>query len=153
MSDVPNIAAIQIYFLRHPVINFELTSALAMLDMFSTGDLIRSVLKDQISKALVYPNTINIKLSPNAEDLSFKMPKIDGVVKIKIGKVYEILNQEIFFNISLGNEIVKSKIAEVIEKTAKFDVEHDLISYRDGDNEIEITLNEVAEDGVNKIGR
>lgn len=154
MATVPHISAVQIYLLRHPGINFELTSALAMLDMFSTGDLIRSVLKDQISKALVYPNMISIKLCSEAKDLSFKMPTIDGVVKMKIEKFEGVIESKIFLDVSLGDEMRKIENVEMKKNSALLNVDYELISYRDGDDKVEVVLSGFDEDGkITNIGK
>jgi hypothetical protein len=65
----------------YPHLDFELTYALAalgevgslsfdhhlknlvnLLDLYATGDLLRSIIKDQLSKLLVFPNKLDIKL-------------------------------------------------------------------------------------------
>lgn len=154
-TEVPHIAAVQIYFLRHPTTNFELTSALAMLDMFSTGDLIRSILKEQISKTLVYPNKIKIQLCPESEDMSFKMPSIDGVLRADIKTVQGISERKVFLTSSLGNETWKSESVDVLFETADCYFEYELVSYDLGDHELEIAVNKIVdEEGkTEKIGR
>lgn len=155
ISDVPRIATVQMYFLRHPSINFELTSALIMLDMGATGDLIRSILKEQISKVLVYPNMINIKLCPEAKDFSFKIPTIDGVLKIKIDKIEGISQREIFLTINIGNEKSQSENVKVTFDVAKFDEEFELISYQDSDDKVRIIISDIShgQEQIKEIAR
>lgn len=145
-TQVPHLSAVQIYLLRHPVVNFELTSALSMLDMFTTGDLIRSILKEQISRFLVYPNTISIKLCPNADDLFFKMPSIDGVVRVEIINVQEVSEPKIYLDVCLGSEATKSKVVDVNFDIAKFNEKCEFVSYNEGDNELKIVVNKAGED-------
>lgn len=142
-SKVPVISLIQIYFLRDPMTNFELTSALATLDMFSTGNLIRLILKDQISKHLVFPNKIDIKLDPDAENSIFNMPDIDGVVKVNIMSLEEIEIEDgtrVSVKISLGDEIEETKIVKITENAAKVDSDFHVVSYKNGDKELKISV-------------
>lgn len=156
VAKMPLISAVQIYFLKHPRTNFELTMGLASLDMFTTGELIRSILKDQISLFMVYPNKLHIKLDKNAQSTAFVMPKIDGLVRANIFAVDNVESGEIFLSIDLGQDYVKTHAMSVSSgelKSIKFKFSHDLIAYTNGDEEVHLTLNKRGEDKKDvKIG-
>ena len=120
--------------------NFELTSALATLDMFSTGDLIRSVLKEQISKHLVFPNKIDIKLDPNAENSIFEMPEMSGVVKINVITLEDIQDE--------------TRVVKVIENVAKINSIFEMVSYQNGDELLKVSvISHHDEDQTSELGR
>lgn len=154
---VPFVSLIQIYFLRHPMVNFELTSALASLDLFSTGDLIRSILKEQIAKHLVFPNKIDIKLKPHddVESSIFKMSKIEGVVRIKIISVEDIQDKSpIRVKIELDNKFEETKFVEISNGEAQVNETLELMSYKNGDDELKVSLSEKVKDTkIAEIGR
>lgn len=135
--------------------NFELTSALATLDMFSTGDLIRSVLKEQISKHLVFPNKIDIKFDPDAENSIFEMPEISGVVKVNVIALEDIKDgTRVSVKIGLGDEFEETKIVKIVESEAKVDSIFEMVSYKNGDDLLKVSvISHNDEDQTSEIGR
>lgn len=138
---VPFVSLIQIYFLRHPMVDFELTSALASLDMFQTGDLIRSVLKEQISKNLVFPNKIDIKIKKEAENPIFKMPNIEGVIQIFVIDLEDFESElEVNVKLSLGSQFEETKFVKISEGVGKVNQFIEMISYEKGDDELNLAV-------------
>jgi hypothetical protein len=140
----PFVSKIQIYFLSHPTINFELTAALASVNMFVTGELMRSILKEQISSLMVYPNKIQIKLDSKATESTFEMPNIEGVVKLKMKTLQEFNddeNSEMNLIVELGRDVEQSRIETVTDGTVNFNLSCSLIAYQFGVEEIQVSLN------------
>lgn len=54
--------SVEISFLSTPTVNFELLNALAPLELFSSGDLIRTILNETINSQLVDPNKKSFSL-------------------------------------------------------------------------------------------
>ncbi|XP_070496220.1 extended synaptotagmin-2-like [Chironomus tepperi] len=157
VSRAPIISAVQIYFLKHPNTNFELTSALASLDMFATGEMIRSILKDQISLFMVYPNKLHIKLDQNAPTSAFIMPEIEGIVRAHIYSVDNVDGSDIFLTVDLGQDYIKTPIISSSENEQKRSFKHnfsrDLVAYRSGDEEVHMSLYKKDEEAKSlKIG-
>lgn len=143
VSRTPIVSAVQIYFLKHPVTNFELTMGLASLDMFATGELIRSILKDQISLYMVYPNKLHIKLDENAPSTTFVMPEIEGIVRAHIYSVNNAEGSDIFLTVDLGQDYIKTPVISSLENepnSFKFNFTRDLIAFRNGDEEVQMSL-------------
>lgn len=53
--------SLEFTFLSSPMVNFELLNSLAPLDLFSSGDFIRTILHEAINSRLVHPNKITIR--------------------------------------------------------------------------------------------
>ncbi|KAG5667149.1 hypothetical protein PVAND_015146 [Polypedilum vanderplanki] len=150
----PFVSNVQVFFLKHPKVNFELTAALASVNMFATGELMRSIIKEQISTLMVYPNKIQIKLDQNAPQNSFDMPAIDGVVQIEILSCENFDDAKIFVSVELGHEIENSDVAVVKNRFGNIDMNCFLIAYEHGVEEIQITINEKDENlRISSIGK
>jgi Ca2+-dependent lipid-binding protein len=151
---LPFVSSIQIYFLKHPTINYELTMGLSSLDMFVTGDLIRSLIKEQISLLMVYPNKIQIDIDKNIPYAPHEMPDIQCVVRVKIDTVRDINESELFAVVELGGDSHKTLGVNVDEEhMATFNYACDLISYRGGDDEVHIIINRKSENKEVKIAK
>lgn len=126
----PLVCGIELSFLKCPTYDFELMTALAPLNMFASGDLIRSVIQDQLCNELVYPNKIYIKL----KDLKVTpvMPKVKEVVRVRVQSVQDLTGfdrRQIQLAIKMGSQYIESSPVEVQGEKASVEFEGDLLWY------------------------
>lgn len=144
----PLISGIEISFLMCPTYNFELLTALAPLDMFASGDLLRSIIKSQLTSRLVHPNKIYIKLKKiEKTDL---MPEIEGVICCTIESVAELVgfdDMTLRTTMKLGEESATSSKVTIQDGIANVAFERKLIKYANTDNNLNISVDITEETG------
>lgn len=135
------ISGLEISFLKNPTFDFELMTALAPLNLYLSGDLLRAIIKDQISRQLVFPNKISINLTKSeARNL---MPKIDGILRIGVRSVEGITGfeeQHVCAVIQLDNELAETPKATLIEGTGSLQFEGELVKYSQNEEPLTITV-------------
>ena len=154
----PALCGIEISFMEYPSLDYELTTALATLgmdgkyifnifqhfflqsDMFSTGELIRSLIRDEIIKRLVFPKKFLIKLKKSCK--GFIIPDLEGVIKVNVKSFDELTEsfQEIHTNLKFGDQSVDN--LKVRDESGKIDIECFFVCYSEGDRTINISLKE-----------
>lgn len=143
------ISELEISFLKTPVFDFELMTALAPLNMYLSGDLLRAIIKDQISRQLVFPNKITVNLTKSvARNL---MPNIDGILRIGVGSVDGITgfdDQLVGAVIQLDNELAETPKAALIEGTGSIPFECELVKYSQNNEPLIITVIVNGEDST-----
>ena len=141
MANAQLLEAVEISFLECPTYDFELTTALAPLN--TSGELLHSIIKEQLSERLVFPNKISIKVNDSAD--SNEMPEINGVIRIAVLDVRELSDSEdqmLSMIIVQGDQFSQSFDSKVYkEGIAVFNAECYLVKYADNDDDLNITVN------------
>lgn len=140
------ISSLEISFIKIPTFDFELLTALAPLDMFVSGDLLRAFISDQISRHIVFPNKRIIKLESFQQDSL--MPNIEGVLRVRIETVEELEglnNRLVEVLIKLGNENTITPQTLITDGTGAIHFEGDILQYPQNDGRLNMILN-VKED-------
>lgn len=117
--------------------------------MFATGDLLRSIIKDQLSSRIVYPNNISIKLNDVVEQNV--MPEINGIIRVSIESINdleELDGKSTHATAKLGLQTVQSPEVEIKDGTGSLSFEFDLIDFADGEKTIEIVVYAKSQDGI-----
>lgn len=131
----PLFSGIEISFMKCPTYDFELTSALAPLDMFATsGELLRTIITDQLTSRLVYPNKVFIKLKKIEAK---EKPEIEEVIRCVISSVNELVGIDgmtLSATVQLGSQSSTSSSALIQDGSATLDYEIDLVKYAKDDN-------------------
>lgn len=130
----PLLSGIEISFMKCPTYDFELTTALAPLDMFASGDLLRTIITDQLTNRLVYPNKVYIKLKKIE---SKEKSEIEGVIRCVISSVDELVGIDgmtLSATVQLGSQSSTSSSVLIQDGSAALDYEIDLVKYAKDDN-------------------
>jgi hypothetical protein len=110
--------------------------------MFATGDLLRSVIKDQLSSQIVYPNKVYIKLKDIVE--ANVMPKISRVIRISFESIEAIESLDgntINTAAKLGSQNFQLPEVEIKEGSGQFlNFECDFIYFANGEKDLEIVV-------------
>ncbi|XP_049846632.1 extended synaptotagmin-2-B isoform X1 [Schistocerca gregaria] len=94
ISTVPLIGGLQVFFLRHPTIDFNLVGVADVLDMPGLSDLLRRIVVEAVGNIMVLPNKIAITLSDAVPALSLKMPDPEGVVRIHVVEAKNLMKKD-----------------------------------------------------------
>lgn len=134
---------IDISFLECPTYDFELTTALAPLNVFVSGDLLHSIIKEQLSNRLVFPNKIKIKLKDSSEIK--EIPKIEGVLRVDLESVsgfVEFAGRAVSVEFSLKEQVSESPEYDVdADGVSKIKFQRDLVKYAQNDDILEVSVN------------
>ncbi|XP_046986798.1 extended synaptotagmin-2-B isoform X3 [Schistocerca americana] len=94
ITTVPLIGGLQVFFLRHPTIDFNLVGVADVLDMPGLSDLLRRIVVEAVGNIMVLPNKIAITLSDAVPALSLKMPDPEGVVRIHVVEAKNLMKKD-----------------------------------------------------------
>lgn len=151
------IGAIEISFLNNPTFDFNLTTALAAIDMFSTGDLLRSFISDQISQRMIYPDKVFIKIKDHKERQREKDAKaankinhgtVEGVIRIQVKNLCKLegLNgKKVRATINLEGQTAESPEFVIKDEKADANITSDMIRFSRDDSNLLVVL--ILEDG------
>lgn len=146
------VGSIEISFLGSPTFDFNLTTALAPIDMFSTGDLLRSFIADQISYRMIFPKKVLIKIKDRKERMKEKEAKnakeakrgaIQGVIRAEIKALSDLdgLNGEtVRLFLELGDQIAESPEAAVKGEKADINITSELIRFSDDESSFAVSI-------------
>lgn len=84
IGDVPIVGGIQMFFVKPPVINFDLGGVASVLDFPGLNSMLREAIQDQIALRMLIPNKIAIVLTDKVSAEELKMPRPLGVMGIKV---------------------------------------------------------------------
>lgn len=104
------VSEIEVYLLKHPSLDFQLTMALSPLDeSILKKEILNAIIREGISSLMVYPNKINIKLDKNSPKQQPQFPIIiEGIARVKILSISNITEKQIVTILELGKEIVET---------------------------------------------
>lgn len=142
VSTTQLIENIEITFLEYPTYDFELMAALAPLNMFMSGELLHSVIKEQLSNRLVFPNKIVIKVKESSR--MKEMPAVDGVIRVDIASVHELdgfENHTVNTIIEFGKQVIESPKAKIDDcGVSEIHFECDFVKYADFDETLNVSV-------------
>lgn len=107
--------------------------------MFATGDLLRSIIKEQLSSRIVHPNKIYVNLSEVVK--RNVLPEINGIIRVLIKSVEGLDSfddQMICGTIKLGSRSLKFPETEIKNGIASLNFECEMIDFADVKKTIEI---------------
>lgn len=107
--------------------------------MFATGDLLRSIIREQLSSRIVYPNKIEVKIKEHVK--SNLIPEINKVVRLLIQTINDLESSDglvISVTVKLGQQRIQSPGVDIKDGVANLNFECDLIDFSDGEKSIEI---------------
>ncbi|CRK99353.1 CLUMA_CG012752, isoform A [Clunio marinus] len=149
----PFISEVEISFLESPTFDFEFSTALVPLDMFATGDLLRSFINEEISRRLVFPNKIIIKVETYHNTGTEELPKIVGIIQVKLHYVSELNGhngQIAQAHLNLGLHRMKTSKVTISENVAVINFHHKIPIFSHDAKILNISI-EVKDDTI-KMG-
>ncbi|XP_037871782.1 extended synaptotagmin-1 isoform X3 [Bombyx mori] len=95
ISKIPLVGGLQIFFLNNPSIDFNLVGAADILDMPGFSDILRRCIVEQVSKMMVLPNKLSIKLSDEIPTVDLRMPEPEGVLRIHLVQAQNLMKKDV----------------------------------------------------------
>ena len=119
--------------------------------MFASGDLLRSVLKDQISKTLVYPNKIDIKIKDGSKSTAVERIKGGFHVLIESFDDFdEFDGLSATGTVQLGKQIFHLPEFEVIKGSKNLNFHSEFLDFGGEKRKIEVFLEIEKDTGLSK---
>nr|XP_032522091.1 extended synaptotagmin-2-B isoform X4 [Danaus plexippus plexippus] len=95
ISKMPLVGGLQVFFLNNPSIDFNLVGAADVLDMPGFSDILRRCIVEQISRMMVLPNKLPIKLSDEIPTVDLRMPEPEGVLRIHLVQAQNLMKKDV----------------------------------------------------------
>ncbi|XP_068628462.1 extended synaptotagmin-2 isoform X3 [Battus philenor] len=95
ITKMPLVGGLQIFFLNNPSIDFNLVGAADILDMPGFSDILRRCIVEQVSRIMVLPNKLPIKLSDEIPTVDLRMPEPEGVLRIHLVQAQNLMKKDV----------------------------------------------------------
>ncbi|CAL4067465.1 unnamed protein product, partial [Meganyctiphanes norvegica] len=112
MCKCPPFGGLQIYFLRNPILYFDVAGLASVPGLSS---ILSSIINNQIKNRLVLPNSLAFKFSHDIDVISLKYPMPIGIIRIHVKGAKKIKKSDLFGSsdpfccIHLGSQMFKTK--------------------------------------------
>ncbi|XP_013148389.1 PREDICTED: extended synaptotagmin-2 [Papilio polytes] len=95
ITKMPLVGGLQVFFLNNPSIDFNLVGAADILDMPGFSDILRRCIVEQVSRIMVLPNKLPIKLSDEIPTVDLRMPEPEGVLRIHLVQAQNLMKKDV----------------------------------------------------------
>jgi len=150
VTKIPLIGALQIFFLKPPEIDFNLTNVANFLDFPAFKEPLLKVVIEILSSMMVLPNKFPLKLISGISDVLLNFPEPKGVIKLNLIEANNLEkkdgllgNSDPYAIITVGSDTFTSKTINSTTKpiwnfNCKFIIEDDMYAGQ----QLEIILND-----------
>ncbi|XP_051555701.1 extended synaptotagmin-2-like isoform X2 [Myxocyprinus asiaticus] len=122
LGDMPLVGALNVFFLKKPLLDINWTGLTNMLDIPGINGLCDNIIQDIIYSYLVLPNKITIPLVDDAQIAKLRFPLPKGVLRIHFLEAQDLVGKDTFLGglikgksdpygvVQLGNQLFRSKV-------------------------------------------
>lgn len=119
VKEIPLIGGLQVFFLRDPEIDFNLTEIANILDFPGIKEMLIKTVNDVLHSIMVLPNKLSIKLISSLPDTVFNYPQPQGVLRINLIEAENLMKKDItlfsgksdpYAKISVGDQEFRTDI-------------------------------------------
>ncbi|KPJ13658.1 Extended synaptotagmin-2 [Papilio machaon] len=95
ITKMPLVGGMQVFFLNKPSIDFNLVGAADILDIPGFSEILRRCIVEQVSRIMVLPNKLPIKLSDEIPTVDLRMPEPEGVLRIHLVQAQNLMKKDV----------------------------------------------------------